>query len=229
MKWRCALIQRRLADYPDGDLRPFLRRLIAAHLEGCPDCRRELQELKEVEQLYLAHPVPDPGEDFWQEFDRELHVKLAKASQVPGPKPTGLGLPYYVAGAAAVAAVLVLAVYLGPFQSPAPGPPASPPTEAKVAEKGGKPARLAPQALKTAPPPAASPEMPASLAAKSAPTPAEEAELSLAAGRDRDHPRMGEESLWDDEDILSWDVETVVSDLTPEERAQLKKRLETGR
>jgi hypothetical protein len=40
---------------------------------------------------------------------------------------------------------------------------------------------------------------------------------------------MGEESLWDDEDILSWDVETVVSDLTPEERAQLKKRLETGR
>jgi predicted anti-sigma-YlaC factor YlaD len=74
MTWRCALIQRRLPDYPDGDLSPFWKRLTTAHLKVCPECRRELEELTETMHLYQAHPLPDPGEDFWQEFQRELHL-----------------------------------------------------------------------------------------------------------------------------------------------------------
>lgn len=227
MTWRCALVQRRLADYPDGDLRPFVRRLIAAHLKACPECRRELEELKEVEQLYLSHPVPDPGEDFWQEFNRELHLKLAEVRQVSAPEARRWRLPHYVAGAAAVAVALVLAIYLGPFQGSVPGSLAPKSPEPKVAEKAAAPARHtpAPVARKAVSPPAAMPE--SSPAAKAAPTSSEEAELSLAAGRDRELRELAEE--WDDEDVLSWDVETVVSDLTPEEREHLKKRLETGR
>lgn len=219
MTWRCALIQRRLADYPDGDLSAISKRFIAAHLEVCGDCRRELEELKEVERLYRAHPLPDPGEEFWQAFQQELHLKLAQVNQAPAPEPRWRRLPHYVAGAAALAAGLVLALYLGPFRTPGPTPMAGRPAP-KLAEKveGRAPAAPAAVARKAAPPTSGEPQAPAG-----------EAELSLAAGRDRLPAPNGEESLWDDEDLLNWDVETVVSDLSPEERAHLKKRLEAGR
>lgn len=220
MTWRCALIQRRLADYPDGELSALARRIISAHLKVCPDCRRELEELKEVERLYRAHPLPDPGEEFWQSFQQELHLKLAQVNQAPAPEPRWRRLPHYLAGTAALAAVLILAVYLGPFRTPGPPPSASRPEAPQMAEKARVPASAPPAAVarKAAPAPSGQPG-----------ASAEEAELSLAAGRGREPAPVGEESLWDDEDLLNWDVETVVSDLSPEERADLKKRLEAGR
>jgi anti-sigma factor RsiW len=119
MKWRCTLIQQRLPDYPDGDLSPFWKRQVASHLEVCPECRREVEEITEVVSLYQAHPLPDPGPEFWQNFDRELHLKLAQLNQVnqaPESTPRRLRLPHYVLGAtAAMVAMLALAVYLGPF------------------------------------------------------------------------------------------------------------------
>jgi len=87
MKWRCALIQRRLPDYPDGDLNPFWKRQVASHLEVCPDCRQEAEELAEVMSLYQAEPLPDPGPAFWQDFQQELHLKLAQVNQTPAPSP----------------------------------------------------------------------------------------------------------------------------------------------
>ena len=71
MKWRCALIQRRLPEYPDGDLSPFWRRHVAAHLEVCPHCRQEAADLGEVMSLYKAHPTPEPDPSFWQNFEQE--------------------------------------------------------------------------------------------------------------------------------------------------------------
>ena len=61
MKWRCALIQRRLPDYPDGDLSPFWKRQVASHLEVCPDCRQEAAALGEVLSLYRACPSLTPS------------------------------------------------------------------------------------------------------------------------------------------------------------------------
>ena len=118
MKWRCALIQRRLPDYPDGDLSPFWKRQVASHLEVCPDCRQEAEALGEVMSLYRAHPLPDPEPAFWQDFQQELHLKLAQVNQTPAPAPWRLRLPYYLVGAGATAMVLVLAVYLGPWSQP---------------------------------------------------------------------------------------------------------------
>ena len=39
----------------------------------------------------------------------------------------------------------------------------------------------------------------------------------------------GEEGLWPHDDILSWDVDAVVADLSREEREELKQRLESRR
>lgn len=248
MMWRCALIQRQLPDYPDGDLSPFWKRLVAAHLKVCPDCRRELVELTEVMRLYEAHPLPDPGPAFWEEFDRELHLKLAQVNQSPEPAPWRLRLPHYLVGATALAGILILAVYLGPFSPPSSGPQLAQRQEAAKAPAEAVPpeTRRAKEMTPTVPgppPPAmakrAAPDLappsvtPPALLAKPEAAPAGEADINLAAIKPGQPQGLkgenGEEGLWADDDVLSWDVDTVVSDLSRQEREDLKRRLESGR
>ncbi len=92
MKWRCALLQRRLPEYLDGELPGFWRRLLKAHLEVCPQCHQELEALAQVVQALKAAPVADPGPEFWAEFNRELHLKLAQTAHAAAettPAPAG--------------------------------------------------------------------------------------------------------------------------------------------
>jgi hypothetical protein len=249
MKWRCTLIQRRLPDYPDGDLSPFWKRQVASHLKVCPDCRQEAAELSGVLSLYQSVPLPDPGPAFWQDFQQELHLKLAQVNQTPEPLPRRLQLPHYLLGATAMAGILALAVYLGPFSRSA-----SPPqlaqsqgeAQAPALAQGGEPQR-AKKALMAAPaPPAWRAPQPIALApaekaekteaalgrvAQPAPAPAQEPAISLAAGQ-AEVPRKaanGQEALSADDDDLDWDVDSVVADLSREERQSLKSKLESRR
>lgn len=248
MKWRCTLIQRKLPDYPDGELSPFWKRQVAAHLEVCPECRRELEELSAVVRLYQDHPLPDPGPAFWQEFERELHLKLAQVNQSPEPAPRYRHLPHYLLGATALAGILALAVYLGPFSRPAPAPQLAHQLEksrvpAAPLAKRTPQAQKAPLATAAAPaPPPAAPARPPALAstgtakpralrvAQPKPPPAE-AKYSLAAGKLEAAPRpvLGGEGLWPDDDFPSWDVSAVATDLSRQQREDLKRRLESRR
>ncbi len=242
MKWRCALIQRRLPDYPDGDLSPFWKRQVASHLEVCPDCCEEAEALGEVMSLYRAHPLPDPEPAFWQDFQQELHLKLARVNQTPAPAPWRLRLPYYLLGAGATAMVLVLAVYLGPWsQSPAPLHLAKPRGETRVPVaalgersnlvKQAMVATPAPPALTVAQPvtkaPAGKTETAVARAARPEPAPVEEPEFSLAAGRAGRKAAPGGEGLSSEDDDLDWDVDSVVADLSREQQQCLKMKLES--
>lgn len=255
MKWRCALIQRKLPDYPDGELSPFWKQRVAAHLKNCPECRRELEELSAAVRLYRADPLPEPGLGFWQEFDRELHLKLAQVNQnpeEPRASPRLRRLPHYLVGGAALAGILALAVYLGPFTGPTPAPQRAQPrkeAQAPVAPLAEKPSpapretAAAPTAApeprptiaKTLPPEPASTERIKALAdrmARPEPPPTGEAGYSLAADQLEAPPPptvFGEAGLWPEDDFPSWDVDAVVADLSREERADLKNRLESRR
>lgn len=246
MTWRCALIKRRLPDYPDGDLSSMWRRLVAAHLKGCADCRQELEELTEMKQLYQAHPLEDPGPAFWQEFDRELHLKLAQVNQDPEPEPWRTRIPYYILGATALAGVLALAVYLGPFTTPSPKsklvqsmeeskPPVAVQPQKTPRLRMALPAAPAPPvaatAKKAAPALSGKGEAAPALAARPEAAPAEEGKFSLATEKmcDSERAQITAEGLWPEDDILSWDVDAVVADLSREERQDLKRRLESGR
>lgn len=117
MKWRCALIQRWLPAYPDGDLPSFWQARVRSHLARCPDCRQELAELEEVVRRVKSAAVPELEPQFWQNFNQELHLKLAQS--VPAPPPSrGFKLPYLL-GAPALALLLIwIAVgYLKPERS----------------------------------------------------------------------------------------------------------------
>ncbi len=115
MKWRCALLQRRLPEYLDNELTGFWLRLVKGHLAACPQCRQELEALAQVVQTLKAAPVEDPGPEFWAQFNRELHLKLAQAAHeaetVPAPAPRWqFRLPLYLGGPAL--AVLLLWVVM---------------------------------------------------------------------------------------------------------------------
>jgi hypothetical protein len=113
MKWQCALLQRWLPEYPDGDLPAWGRPWLKSHVARCSACRQELAELRGVIAAIEATPVADPTPEFWGDFSREMHLKLVQAAQngqtEPAPaSPRRFRLPYLVG--APVLAVLLLYV-----------------------------------------------------------------------------------------------------------------------
>ena len=60
MKWQCALLQRWLPEYPDGDLPGWGKRWLKAHVAQCPACRQELAGLREVVRAIQAAPLGEP-------------------------------------------------------------------------------------------------------------------------------------------------------------------------
>ncbi len=122
MKWRCALIQRWLPAYLDGDLPSFWRQRLGSHLQGCASCREELAGLQEVVRLVRAEAAPDPNPAFWQTFHQELHLKLAQSA--PAPEPSRFfKLPYFLVGAPALAVLVLWAfTHLGQMGQMSPKP-----------------------------------------------------------------------------------------------------------
>jgi hypothetical protein len=230
MKWRCVLIQRWLPDYPDGDLSPFWRRRLVAHLQVCPDCQAELAELKEVVQTYQQHPLPAPEPGFWEEFNRELHQKLAQVNhQAPAPERRRLKLPYLL-GAPALAVLLIfISSYLVNLHQPGKTP--------QLAER---------QKLEQPLEKAREPRLDVAKEQPSAPAPASEMGRFMEAEAERslvldqkfaaNHALVPEQviyagledGLWQDE-LPSWDVEAVIADLSPQERKVLVENLSSRR
>ena len=137
MKWQCALLKRWLPEYPDGDLPAWGKRWLKSHVPGCPACRQELAELRQVIAAIEATPVTDPAPEFWGEFSRDLHLKLVQAAQEGQAAPASTSsrwfrLPYLLGAPAMAALLLYVAVQLtgpgAPIQNQAvvmhlPGPP----------------------------------------------------------------------------------------------------------
>jgi hypothetical protein len=128
MKWECALLQRWLPEYSDGDLPSWGRRWLKFHLARCSACQHELGELREVVATIEATPVADPAPEFWHEFSREMHLKLVRAAQegqaapvAPGPRR--FRLPYLLGAPVLAVLLLYVAVQLtgpgGPVQNQA--------------------------------------------------------------------------------------------------------------
>lgn len=128
MKWQCALLQRWLPEYPEGDLSAFWRGRLKGHLDRCPACRAEHEALREVVEAIQATPKVEPGPEFWSEFSREMHLKLVRAAQegqmAPARSVWWGRIPYLVGAPALAALLLWIAVgYLNP-ERPGLTPPA---------------------------------------------------------------------------------------------------------
>ena len=143
MKWQCALLQRWLPEYPDGDLPAFWQRRLKSHLEHCPACRQELAALREVVAAIKAAPVTEPSPEFWTEFSRELHLKLAQVSHEiqaapQAPRPWWGKLPYILGAPALAILALWLVTYFTNPERPALAP------QPQVATQEAPPQAVAP-------------------------------------------------------------------------------------
>jgi anti-sigma factor RsiW len=179
MKWECALLQRWLPEYPDGDLPAWGRRWLKSHVARCSACRQELAEFREVVAALEATPVTDPTPEFWGEFSREMHLKLVQAAQNGQTAPASASprrsrLPYLLGAPALAVLLLYVAVqFTGP----------SLPIQDQALVKRESAAKMAAVPLKAAAPLAEVPAAPAPPVVtvaleEGAPLPGEEVDIS---------------------------------------------------
>jgi hypothetical protein len=216
MKWHCALLKRWLPEYPDGDLPAWVKRWLKSHVPGCPTCRQELAELRQVIAAIEATPVTDPSPEFWGDFSRDMHLLLVQAAQESQDAPAStsprwLRLPYLLGAPAMAALLLYVAVQLtgpgAPLQNQAvvmhlPGPP---PAAEQARVKRESDARMAAVPQKAAAPAV---EVPAATA-----LPMEQMEEFVTVALEEGGPLPVEEV-----DISGWDLDAELAGMTDQEK-----------
>jgi len=205
MKWECALLQRWLPEYPDGDLPPGGKRWLKFHLARCSACQQELGELREVVATIEATPVADPPSEFWHEFSRDMHLKLVRAAQDSQAAPVAAGprrfrLPYLLGAPAVAVLLLYVAVHLT-----APGAP----LQDQALVKRESPAKMAAVPQRVASPPAQ---------VTAAPTPQMEPFVTVAL--EEGAPQPAEEV-----DLSGWELDAELAGMTDQEKDIFLKKL----
>jgi hypothetical protein len=105
-----------LGAYALGDLPPDERAAVAAHLEGCEECRAELRSLEGVAALLpladpalVEQPAARPPADLGARIEAQIAAESAREGRVKRRRRFRLGVGGAVA-TAAVAAVLAIAI-----------------------------------------------------------------------------------------------------------------------
>ena len=234
MRWQCALLQRWLPEYPDGDLPAFWKGRLQRHLEHCPACRRELAALKEVVAAIKAAPVAEPGPEFWTEFSRDLHLKLARVAhetQQAPPETQRISLWWsrlpYLLGAPALAVLLLwVGTYITNPERPALAPP--PQVAQKAAPTNGEPPQPAALAKsKAALAPAEAPKMAEAPKAERARTPAVAQAPLGAAAEQFSYATLDDNGAWPDDDLdfPSGDLDAILAGMNDQEKELFLKKL----
>ena len=216
MKWQCALLKRWLPEYPDGDLPAWGKRWLGSHVPGCPACRQELAELRQVIAAIEATPVADPAPEFWGEFSRDLHLKLVQAAQEGQAAPASTSprwfrLPYLLGAPAMAALLLYVAVqFTGPGAPIQNQPvvahlPAPPPMQDQAVVKRESAAKMAAAPQKAAAPAAEVAAAPA--------LPMEQMEQIVTAALEEGAPLPEEEV-----DISGLDLDAELAGMTDQEK-----------
>ncbi len=210
MKWQCALLQRWLPEYPDGDLPAWAKRWLNAHVAQCSACRQELAELREVVTAIQAAPLGDPKPEFWRDFSQEMHLKLAQAAHAAqsrtAPSTRRWSRLPYLLGAPALAVLLLwVAVYLT-------GPSIPMQNQALVKQKVKREA-----AVKMAEVPKQAPASPMARGI----APAGELEQYVPVALEEGSTLPAEEV-----DISGWDLDSELSGMTDQEKETFLKKMD---
>jgi len=109
----------RLSAWLDGELPPEDRRVVEAHLEGCPECRSRVAALRAADEAARELPAEAP-EGYFDDFAARVRARIAEEpTRRPFPHPRRVPWPVW---AGALAAALVLAVVVPRTLERAPAP-----------------------------------------------------------------------------------------------------------
>jgi hypothetical protein len=119
--WRLSL-----GAYALGDLPPDERAAMAAHIEGCPECRAELRELEGVAALLpladparIEGPPVRPPADLGARIEAQIAAESAKEGRVKRRRRLRFGFGGAIAVAAVAALLAIFVMPIGGESSPA--------------------------------------------------------------------------------------------------------------
>lgn len=67
-----------IAAYVDGELENGDKKTVEAHLEGCAECRRELEELTRLEEVLKKMELKKPSQDTWGLYWSSVYNKMER-------------------------------------------------------------------------------------------------------------------------------------------------------
>ena len=73
----CKKAKKLLVYYVEESLADGRRKAVENHLSQCERCRAELSEIQKLKENLLSLDAPEPGADFWRDFDGRLAQELA--------------------------------------------------------------------------------------------------------------------------------------------------------
>ena len=79
----CQHYEALIAEKLFGDLSPEDKQRLETHLEACPGCRAQVQEMEATLHLATAHTRPEPSADFWEGYYARLITRLREEEQRP--------------------------------------------------------------------------------------------------------------------------------------------------
>jgi hypothetical protein len=100
----------RLSEYLDDEMEPAKRRAVEAHLARCTDCRRVVEDLRQVIARAGSLQPRSPEADLWSGI--EARIQAPVASPVRRPWSVAFTLPQYVAASLALMVVSGGAVWV---------------------------------------------------------------------------------------------------------------------
>ncbi|MHC5080046.1 MAG: zf-HC2 domain-containing protein [Planctomycetota bacterium] len=109
----CETLDTVLDAYLDGECTPDTAGEVEVHLEECPNCRKRVEEEKELRALWASVDVPDPGGPFWEAFAKrteERALRTVPSSRFASPPRLAKILLRWTA-AAGLAAGWILAIW----------------------------------------------------------------------------------------------------------------------
>ena len=71
-------LQELIGAYADGELRPADRPRVEKHLKSCPECRRDLEFLREIDSLPRTSPAVPHEADYWASFPGRVRAGIAR-------------------------------------------------------------------------------------------------------------------------------------------------------
>lgn len=75
----CERCSELLVEYMDGGLGPEERAAVAAHLSGCEECRRELEEYAEIRRVVAEEsPLPEPSQEVMARLSEAARDKVSR-------------------------------------------------------------------------------------------------------------------------------------------------------
>ena len=71
-------IKELISSYTDGELNQELKKKIEKHLESCPECRKELEEMRKFEEVMSQMELKKPPGEVWKRYWASVYNRLER-------------------------------------------------------------------------------------------------------------------------------------------------------